>query len=125
MLTRILLVRHGQTAWNRDGRFRARADLPPNAFGLIQAERVAARIAATWSVAAIYNSALQRATQIAESLAKAASRRALCASQPLEGLIDIDYGEWQELSPAEVSERYKELHHLWMTQPYMVKIPGG
>ena len=47
-MTRIVLVRHGQTEWNRVERFRGRADVPLNETGLAQAEATGKRVAAEW-----------------------------------------------------------------------------
>jgi broad specificity phosphatase PhoE len=67
--TTILLVRHGQTEWNRVERFRDHADVPLNAAGLRQAEATGRRIAAEWKPAAVYSSPLSRALKTAEAIA--------------------------------------------------------
>ena len=54
-MTTILLVRHGQTAWNREERFRGQVDLPLDDLGLRQADLVGRRIACQWQPAAIYD----------------------------------------------------------------------
>lgn len=94
-MTRIVLIRHGQTEWNRLERFRGRADLSLNEVGLAQAEATARRIAAAWPASAVYSSPLKRAMETAKIIAEALA----LAVQPLAGLMDIDYGEWQGLSP--------------------------
>lgn len=58
-MTRFILVRHGQTEWNRIERFRGRADVPLNESGIKQAEATARRIANEWQVTAVYASPLQ------------------------------------------------------------------
>lgn len=104
-MTRFLLVRHGQTAWNEPERFRGREDLPLNEMGRRQAESVARRIARDWpDVVAVYASPLQRTMQTAEAIAHA---RGL-TPQPLAGLLDLDYGAWQGLSHQEAAARYDE-----------------
>jgi broad specificity phosphatase PhoE len=120
-MTRLILVRHGQTAWNRQERFRGRSDLPLDETGLAQAQATARHIAARWSVSAVYASPLPRAMQTAAAIA------ATCdlTVQPLPGLVDIDYGFWQGLSPAEVAQRDPEQHRLWLTAPQRARIPGG
>lgn len=119
--TRFILVRHGQTAWNREGRFRGREDLPLDEVGLEQAEAAGQRIAATWSVSAVYTSPLLRARQTAQAIA----RTLALTPQPLEGLLDLDYGRWQGLSPQEVEERYGDLYAAWLRSPQTVRFPGG
>ncbi len=119
-MTRFVLIRHGQTEWNREERYRGRADIPLNDVGLRQARRLAAALADT-PVAAVYASPLQRCLQTAEPIA----RRHGLQVQPLEGLLDIHYGRWQGLTPAEAAEQYPELYRLWLTSPGRVRFPDG
>jgi len=120
-MTRIILVRHGQTAWNREERFRGREDLPLDETGRRQAKAVGQRIAAEWSPSAIYCSPLRRAVETAQAIGDACG----LPVQPWPGLIDIDYGEWQGLTPAEAAARYPALHRAWLEAPHTVQIPGG
>jgi probable phosphoglycerate mutase len=60
-MVHIILVRHGQTEWNRAERFRGRADIPLNEAGLVQAEATGKRVAAEWRPTAVYSSQLSRA----------------------------------------------------------------
>jgi broad specificity phosphatase PhoE len=119
--TEIILVRHGQTEWNRIERFRGRADIPLNETGLAQARAVAEALVKRSNPAAIYASPLGRCIQTAEPIAAKTGLEI----QPLAGIIDIDYGDWQGFTPAEVEERYPDLHHAWMKAPQTVTIPHG
>jgi len=119
-MTEVILVRHGQTEWNRQERFRGRMDLPLNETGLHQAQAVARRVAG-WPISAFYTSPLQRSLHTAKVIAQAFGRE----PKSLPGLIDIDYGEWQGLSPQEVAERYPELYATWLSRPHLVTLPGG
>ncbi len=118
--TRLLLIRHGQTEWNRLDRLRGRSDIGLDEVGVKQAQATAERIA-TWQVSAVYSSPLQRAVTTAEILA----RRFALEIKALPGVIDIDYGEWQGLSLTEAAEKDKTLHKLWLEDPGKVKFPGG
>lgn len=120
MRTTFLLIRHGQTAWNKDVRFRGRTDLPLDETGRAQARRVGERLRRE-PVAAVYASPLSRAVETARPLAESLG----LAVQPHPGLLDMDYGQWQGLTPEEVSARWPELHHLWQQSPDRVAIPGG
>ncbi len=120
-MTRFVLVRHGQTEWNRVERFRGRADVPLNDIGLAQAEATGRRVAEEWQLAAVYASPLSRAYVTAEAI----SRRCGLPAAPLAGVNDIDYGEWQGLTPDEVASRWPDLLHAWYTAPQTVQIPGG
>ncbi|NMC12434.1 MAG: histidine phosphatase family protein [Chloroflexi bacterium] len=117
----IILVRHGQTEWNRNERFRGRADIPLNQTGLEQAEATGAWIAAHWRPEAIYASPLSRAMQTAEATA----RHFDITVQPVSGLADIDYGEWQGLTPEEARQRWQEQVDNWYNAPEKAVIPGG
>jgi len=120
-MTRIILVRHGQTEWNRIERFRGRADVPLNQTGLFQAEVTGRRIADEWRPVAIYSSPLARAVRTAEAVAWHFDLRV----EVHPGLIDIDYGEWQGLTPDEARARWPEAVDAWYNAPHTARIPGG
>lgn len=120
-MTRIILVRHGETEWNRVERFRGRADVPLDEAGILQAEATARRIASTWKPAAVYSSPLARAIKTAEVIARPLSLEVHVHA----GMIDIDYGEWQGMRPDEVRERWPHLLASWYRAPHTVGIPGG
>jgi len=120
-MTRIILVRHGQTEWNRVERFRGRADVPLNETGLVQAEVTGKRISAEWLPMAVYSSPLSRAVKTAESIAGYFN----LAVRVHTGLIDIDYGQWEGLTPDEVRERWPEMIDGWYNTPAFIRIPGG
>jgi broad specificity phosphatase PhoE len=125
-MTRIILVRHGQTAWNvgtssaEGERFRGRIDLPLNERGRAQAQALAERLAEE-PIAAIYASPLQRAIETVEPT----SRRLGLTVQPLEGIIDINYGDWQEHPHSEVARLYPFLYRQWLQEPHLVRPPEG
>ncbi len=120
-MTRILLVRHGETEWNRIERFRGSADIPLNENGLRQAELLARRIAASWKPTAVYSSPLSRSVRTGEVIAA----RFELSVQIHPGLSDINYGQWQGLTPEEVQERWPELYQRWRTIPVGLRFPGG
>ncbi|OGO01297.1 MAG: hypothetical protein A2Y72_01435 [Chloroflexi bacterium RBG_13_53_26] len=121
-MTRLIIIRHGQTAWNEgEGeRLRGRADLELDGIGLRQARAAATRMA-LWRVTAVYSSPLKRAVTTAEILAESLRLKA----QALEGLIDIDYGSWQGLSLKEAEANDPELYRLWLQRPHLTTFPGG
>ena len=119
--TCIVLVRHGETEWNRVERFRGRADVPLNATGLAQAEATGRRLAAECQPVAVCSSPLSRAVKTAEAIAK----RFALSVQVHSGLADIDYGEWQGLSPEEARQRWPGEVDRWYSQPERAYIPGG
>ncbi len=120
-MTRIILVRHGQTEWNRVERFRGRADVPLNEAGIAQAEATGKRVAAEWQPAAVYSSPLSRAMRTAEAIATHFGLPVLVHP----GLTDIDYGKWQGLTPDEARERWPEVVDAWYHTPHQARIPAG
>jgi len=120
-MTRMILVRHGETEWNRVERFRGRADVPLNGTGLFQAQSTGRRIADEWRPLAIYSSPLSRAVKTAEAVAWHFD----LPIQVKPGLIDIDYGQWQGLTPDEARERWPEVVDAWYNAPHTAHIPGG
>jgi len=101
-------------------RFRGRADLALDDIGVGQAE-AAAEVLSRFGVAALYSSPLRRALMTAQILA----RRLRLPVQLLDGLIDIDFGDWQGLSPKEASEQDSELYKKWLEHPHEVRFPQG
>jgi probable phosphoglycerate mutase len=120
-MTTIVLVRHGETEWNRSDRFRGRYDVPLNDAGISQAKASAERIREEFSPRAVYSSPLSRAMTTARIIAD------LCALpvRTHPGLVDIDYGEWQGLSVDEVNQHWPDLSTAWRQKPETAAIPGG
>lgn len=120
MATRFLLVRHGQTAWNKDLHFRGTTDLPLSELGFAQAQRIAEWLK-NEPIRAIYSSPLLRAIQTAQPLADALG----LPVRIHHGLISVDYGEWQGHTPKEVSTLWPDLYRQYLHAPHEVQFPGG
>ena len=103
MTTSIILVRHGQTAWNVAQVFRGRIDIGLDETGLKQAELLG-KYLSRHSLEAVYSSPLKRAVQTAEAIAHHHS----LAVETSPGINDIDFGEWQGLSIEEVRTRFSD-----------------
>jgi broad specificity phosphatase PhoE len=101
--TTIVLVRHGETDWNREHRFQGRADQPLNEAGRQQARELA-ELLRDEPVTAMYTSPLRRASETADIVA---ARLGLEAKR-LEALREIDVGAWEGLSVEEVKHRFPE-----------------
>ena len=120
-MTKIILVRHGHVEGISPERFRGRADLALTAEGRRQAEATARRIEASWIPAALYASPLSRCLTTAEAIGRPFG----LTPAPLPGLMDIDYGEWQGLTPDEVGQKWAEPLDTWYRAPHWAAIPGG
>ena len=117
---RIILVRHGQTEWNRVERFRGRVGIALDDTGLKQAEAAAKKLVG-YKVDALYSSPLRRAMMTAQVL----SQRLDLPVKPLDSLIDLDFGSWQGLSPEEAAKQDIDLYNSWLERPHEVRFPGG
>jgi len=95
-VTTLLLVRHGETDWNADGRLQGRTDRPLSEFGRLQASQLAEELADE-RVAAIYASDLSRAR---ETAAIVGERLGLAVVLD-PGLREKDWGTWEGLTPVE------------------------
>ncbi|MEH3155270.1 MAG: bifunctional RNase H/acid phosphatase [Gordonia paraffinivorans] len=118
--TRLLLVRHGQTALSVDRRYSGRGNPELTALGVQQADRAAHRIASKGGIAAIVSSPLSRARATADAIA----RRVGLPVHEVEGFTETDFGEWEGLTFLEASQRDPELHRAWMSD-VTVAPPGG
>jgi probable phosphoglycerate mutase len=100
-MTALLLARHGETEWNREGRWQGWADPPLNETGRSQAYRLAEQLRAV-PFDAVYSSDLKRAHETAEIVA--APHGVPVVADP--GLREIDVGSWSGLTRAEIDERF-------------------
>lgn len=100
-ITRICLVRHGETAWNAEGRVQGQLDIPLNETGRAQARATAAALAGE-DFSAIYSSDLMRVRQTAEP-----SARRLALPVALDAALrERHYGMFESLTYVEVRERF-------------------
>jgi broad specificity phosphatase PhoE len=118
--TRILLLRHGQTALSVGRRYSGHGDPELTPLGLRQAEGAAARLAAVDGISAVLTSPLSRARQTAAGVAEATGAPLVVRPR----LIETDFGEWEGLSFSEARERDPELHASWLGSEHVAP-PGG
>ena len=116
----IILVRHGETAFNAAETFRGRADVPLNETGLKQAALIGKYLSAE-KISVVYSSPLQRAVRTADAIAAPHRLKVKIT----ENLNDIDCGEWEGLTLAEVKERYDDIYQDWVDTPEQMRLPGG
>lgn len=105
---RIILVRHGQTKWNSEGRVQGRTDIPLNARGMAQAEAVGEWLSGR-KIDAVYASPLQRAHATAKAIA---DRQGLCV-RPIDDMIEIDFGLWEGKTKRELAAEFPEFWVDW------------
>jgi probable phosphoglycerate mutase len=118
---RILIVRHGETEWNRLRRFQGRSDVPLNQKGKEQALALALALKKE-SFTAMYSSPLSRAMETAGFI------KSFHPSIPLipeEGLIEMDLGEFDGIGAKQWGAQYPDYRKAWQDNPSTVKMPGG
>jgi len=116
----IYLVRHGQTAWNKEEIFRGRTDIPLDETGLRQAE-LAGEYFREMGIHGIYASPLARAWETAQKIAQFHNLKV----QPLDGMIDMSFGEWEGHPHQEIQTKDREIYRRWRDEPHKVRLPGG
>jgi ribonuclease H / adenosylcobalamin/alpha-ribazole phosphatase len=120
--TRLILVRHGETALTAQGRYSGRGDIPLSERGEAQAMAAAGRVAGiARDVAAVVTSPLSRCTRTAELIAAEVGGADVTV---LPDLVECDFGAWEGLTFAEVQERWPAELEAWLDSP-RVAPPGG
>lgn len=122
---RLFLVRHGETDWNLEGRFQGQRDTKLSEKGRGQARKVALYLA-RHKFDAVVSSPLSRAFDTALQIQSLRSPRGAVPEdiETIEGLTEINHGDWEGLLAGEVRERWGALLELWHSAPDMVRMPG-
>jgi len=119
-VTELLLIRHGETAWNAIRRLQGHLDTPLNAEG----ERQAAALAQALRdepLDAIVASDLQRAWQTAQAIATVQGKHV----QIERGLRERCYGGFEGMLYQEISQRYPDAHAAWQARELDARFPAG
>ena len=119
-MTELIVIRHGETDWNRQHRFQGQIDVPLNALGREQARRLGLRLAAEpidWLIV----SDLQRARQTAQAVADAQGRPALV--QPL--WREQAFGILEGLDVPTIRSRHADLWAQWLRHEADYALPLG
>lgn len=116
----IVLVRHGATDWNLQGRCQGSSDRELSEAGVRQAERLAAQLSGE-KFHALYSSGLKRARQTAELIGRPHNLPVLIEDQVRE----LDHGELEGLTFNEIKENYGDFLTRWRSEPADIRVPGG
>ena len=119
-VTRVLAIRHGETAWNVDTRIQGQLDIPLNATGRWQAHRLALAVADE-GIAAVYSSDLLRAWQTAQSVAAGIGREVIADT----GLRERGFGIFEGLTFAEIARLWPEQSERWRRRDPAFGAEGG
>jgi probable phosphoglycerate mutase len=119
---RLLLVRHGETHWNREGRFQGQIDIPLNERGRAQAAAAGTFLAGE-TLNRAYTSSMARPRQTAEAILAHQPKPVQLTS--VDGLVEIAHGDWEGCLEEDIRRRWPELLFDWQTAPERVQMPGG
>lgn len=116
----IYFIRHGQTDWNIAGKIQGSTDIPLNETGRRQAQYLADGMKSR-PVVRIFSSALGRALETAGAVGAAQQ----VAVEPIDGLEEVGFGQWEGMSWDEIMAQYPEEYRRWCLNPVEVSPPGG
>lgn len=116
----VLLVRHGATDWNLQGRCQGATDLDLNEVGIRQAQQIAASLSQE-TLHGIYSSNLKRAQQTAQLISRHHRLPVLIEADVRE----LDHGQLEGLTFSEIKENYAQFIQKWRTEPAEIQVPGG
>ena len=118
---RFLLVRHGETDWNRAGKFQGQIDVPLNDNGRNQAS-LAAEFLKTIQIDFAFTSPMSRPKETAQIILK--DRTGLTLDEDAD-LREIGHGLWEGKFEAEIKAEYPGELERWQTHPESVQMPEG
>ncbi len=119
-MTRLVLIRHGETDWNLEGRWQGQADVPLNLNGYAQAKEVAEQLA-NIPLEAIYSSDLQRTRDTARAIGE---QKGLAVKIDPR-LREISHGLWEGMQIKEIESQYQQEFQARRKDPYHIPAPGG
>ncbi len=117
---RIYVIRHGQTDWNVEHRIQGSQDIPLNAAGIRQAERLAEAMK-EHPVELVFSSPQKRALRTAQMVADVQG----AVLVPLPQLVEISYGAWEGRTSEDILAADGALYESWWKHPAEVAPPGG
>ena len=120
-VTHVILVRHGQTDYNLEGRWQGFLDIPLNATGIRQAELLAESLRDV-PIDVFISSPLKRAFVTTEKCAQLHGKEIAYTDDRLK---EINLGVWAGMKKTDVAQKYPKLNKLWEERPWLVKVPQG
>ncbi|EYE88394.1 hypothetical protein Q428_08320 [Fervidicella metallireducens AeB] len=120
-MSKIYLVRHGETEWNKAQRTQGCSNnIPLSEEGIKQAKALGERLK-NKEIDLFFSSELGRAYETANIIASYHNKKV----EIVEAFKEINFGVWEGLQYKEIMEKYKEVYSIWHYEPHLAKIPGG
>ncbi|MDD5195133.1 MAG: histidine phosphatase family protein [Candidatus Omnitrophica bacterium] len=116
MITKLFLIRHGTTRWNKERRYCGHKDVPLSREGKYQAKQLYKRLSGM-SFDRVYASDRKRAIQTAQIIFKS-----LCVKR-IPDLREINFGVLEGLSHEEILKKYPDNYRIWLKDPFRDCIP--
>ena len=117
---KLVLVRHGETEWNKLGKFQGHFDIGMNSRGKSQAKETA-RAVIEWKHTAVYTSPLSRTTEMAEEISQLGGKPVV----PVPGLKELNLGDMEGVTGEEMRSGWPEVYAAWRDNPAPVCMPNG
>ncbi len=118
---RIILVRHGETDWNKQGRFQGQIDIPLNQNGKFQA-KAASEFLKNNIIQKAFSSSLSRPKETAQIILNEHPGVEISLKDSLK---EIGHGKWEGKLESEISSDWPDLLKTWKTSPEKVQMPDG
>lgn len=120
-MSRIYLIRHGETEWNKEGRSQGCSnDIPLSEVGIMQADAIGKRLK-NENIDLFFSSSLTRAYQTAKAIAVHHDKEVIVHKE----FMEISFGEWEGLKIDEIKEKYVDVYKIWRDTPHIAKVPGA
>ena len=117
---KLVLVRHGETDWNKLGKFQGHADIELNERGVAQARETATAVVG-WQHSAVYSSPLHRTMQAAQEISHLGGMPVV----EVPGFMELGLGDLEGVTGEEMRARWPELYDAWRDDPASVVMPNG
>jgi broad specificity phosphatase PhoE len=119
---RLIIIRHGETEWNRKEIFRGISDIPLSKNGESQVKKLALRLKSI-PISSIYSSRLERAWKTAQIISE--NHKPKIIPKIDNGLLDINFGILTGVSHKEAEKKFPIIYKNWFENPEDVNFPGG
>ena len=112
-MTRLYLIRHGETLWNIERRAQGIKNIELSQRGIAQGKLLAQRLKKQ-KIDIIYSSDLSRAYETASIIGKEIDKPVYT----LPEIREMNFGDWEGLTMSEIKENYKDIYDSWKNTPY-------
>lgn len=120
-VTHVILVRHGETPYNKTFRYQGWADIPLNETGIRQAELLAQSLKDI-PIDVFISSPLQRAYLTTQKVAELHNKTIEYTDPRLR---EINFGDWSEQYIDDLKKKYPEQFAIWTKKPWLIIMPNG